>query len=129
MVRWIDALLLSGYLICTPIPSNSLSKLSFELCENAINSDVSRPSLYPDPTEDSPEEEMSSLGTLLPMRATPFELAAATAAAARARAATGELLEEGETPLRGGLWLLLTLSLLLFLQRREIDYVIVEVET
>ena len=63
---------------------------------------------------------MSSLGTLLPMRATPFELAAAAATAARHRAAAGELLGEGETPLKGGLWLLLMLSLLLFLKRHEI---------
>ena len=77
--------------------------------------------LEPDPTEDSPEEEMSSLGTLLPMRATPpVELAAAPASAARASAAAGELLGEGEAPLRGGLWLLLMLSLLLFLKRREV---------
>ena len=76
--------------------------------------------LEPDPTEDSPEEEMSSLGTLLPMRGTPVELAAAPARAARASAAAGELLGEGEAPLRGGLWLLLMLSLLLFLKRREV---------
>ena len=54
------------------------------------------------------------------MKATPFELAAA-AATAKARAAAGELLEEGETPLRGGLWLLLMLSLLLFLQEGQIE--------
>ena len=63
---------------------------------------------------------MSSLGTLLPppMRAMPFEFAAAAAAATSARAVAGELLEEaGDMQLSGGgLWLLLRLSLLLFLE-------------
>ena len=85
-----------------------------------------RSSLHPDPTEDSPEEEMSSLGTLLPppMRAMPFEFAAAAAAATRARAVAGELLEDaGDTQLSGGgLWLLLRLSLLLFLETGSIFY-------